>query len=137
MEERVNVSDPVAEGLRRALFSQAESSLDLVEILLSLPILPTATSSATATATALSFTCPLANRAKLRLLEDAMLDACEREGEDDLIDDLTISNPPPSTSSEQPLPPPQQQQEQDKRPTSKHSKGSQPSTTTSNKKTKR
>ena len=27
----------------------------------------------------------------LRLLEDAMFDACEREGEDELLDELSIS----------------------------------------------
>ena len=35
---------------------------------------------------------PLAKRAKLRLLEDAMAEACEREGEDDIIGDLTIND---------------------------------------------
>merc|ERR1719506_499809 len=35
--------------------------------------------------------CPLADRTKLRLLEDAMFDACEREGEEELIDELRIS----------------------------------------------
>ena len=33
----------------------------------------------------------LAQRAYLRLLEDAMFDACEKEGEDELLDDLTIT----------------------------------------------
>ncbi|KAL9182378.1 hypothetical protein ACHAXT_013030 [Thalassiosira profunda] len=32
------------------------------------------------------------DRAYLRLLEDAMFDACEREGEDELLDDLDISD---------------------------------------------
>lgn len=84
-EERVDVTDPVAEGLRRALFSQAESSLDVVEALLSLPLLPGSLHD-------LLIPCPLADRAKLRLLEDAMFDACEREGEDELIDELNISS---------------------------------------------
>lgn len=85
LEERVDVTDNVAEGLRRALFSQAESSLDVVEVLLSLPLLPGATHD-------ISIHCPLADRAKLRLLEDAMFDACERAGEDELIDDLKIGS---------------------------------------------
>lgn len=83
-EERVDVTDSVAEGLRRGLFSSAESSLDVAELLLSLPILP-------GTAHRI-LDCPLADRAKLRLLEDAMFDACEREGEDEIIDDLKISS---------------------------------------------
>jgi len=33
----------------------------------------------------------LGERAHLRLLEDAMFDACEKEGEDEILDDLTIS----------------------------------------------
>jgi hypothetical protein len=84
LEERVDVTDLVAEGLRRALFSQAESSLDVIDVLLSLPLLP-------GSAHSLPFKCVLADRAKLRLLEDAMFDACEREGEDELIEDLNIS----------------------------------------------
>lgn len=35
----------------------------------------------------------LGHRAVLRLLEDAMLDACEREGEDEPLDGLEISPP--------------------------------------------
>lgn len=83
-EERVDVTDSIGEGLRRALFSSAESSLDVAELLLSLPFLPGAAHQV--------LNCPLADRAKLRLLEDAMFDACEREGEDDLIGDLKISS---------------------------------------------
>jgi len=83
-EERVDVTDSVAEGLRRAIFSSAESSLEVVEFLLSLPILPGSSHKTIVH-------CPLADRAKLRLLEDAMFDACEREGEDEIIDDLKIS----------------------------------------------
>jgi len=33
----------------------------------------------------------LGDRAYLRLLEDAMFDACEKEGEDEILDDLNIS----------------------------------------------
>ena len=83
-EERVDVIDSVAEGLRRGVFSSAESSLDVTELLLSLPFLPGSAHKVVH--------CPLADRAKLRLLEDAMFDACEREGEDEIIDDLKISS---------------------------------------------
>ena len=33
----------------------------------------------------------LGDRTYLRLLEDAMFDACEKEGEDEILDDLNIS----------------------------------------------
>jgi hypothetical protein len=111
LEERVDVTESVAEALRRALWSSTESSLDIIEVILALPSLPCCnstssakggpsssssfTSSSTVTTrtatTTTTTTTPLANRAKLRLLEDAMLDACEREGEDQLIEDLEIS----------------------------------------------
>jgi hypothetical protein len=87
LEERVQVEDPVAEGIRRAIFSTSTSVLDLVEVLINLPLLPCGQHQAY---TSISTTTPLADRAKLRLLEDAMLDQCEKEGEDDLIDELNI-----------------------------------------------
>lgn len=122
LEERVDVTDNVAEGLRRALFSQAESALDVVELLLSLPLLPGSAHALT------SIHCPLADRAKLRLLEDAMFDACEREGEDELIDELKISTNDKESNVESA----EQQQEEGSR--QKHFKG-QPNR--SNKRTKR
>jgi hypothetical protein len=88
LEERVDVSEPVAEAIRRAIWSSSESSLDIVEFVLSMPSLPTMEHH---TKTNTFATTPLANRAKLRLLEDAMLDACEREGEDGLLEDLSIN----------------------------------------------
>jgi hypothetical protein len=87
LEERVNVSDPVAEGVRRAIFSSSVSVLDLVEVLINLPLLPCGQHQKS-----LSTTTPLADRAKLQLLEDAMLDQCEKEGEDDLIEELNIAD---------------------------------------------
>ena len=86
LEERVDVADDVVEGLRRAVFPSIESTLDLVELLLFFPYLPRTNYAFNATTT------PLADRASLRLLEDAMFDACEREGEDELIEDLSLSN---------------------------------------------
>jgi hypothetical protein len=101
LEERVDVSDTVAETLRRALWSSTKSPLDVVDMILVLPSLPCHNSAATCSSstTTSSSTCTtrLANRAKLRLLEDAMLDECEKEGEDQLIDDLSIS--PNATTS--------------------------------------
>lgn len=75
LEERVRVDDNVAEGVRRCIYSQSEGTLSLMDLLVSLPFLPSV---------------PLAQRAKLRLLEDAMVDACEKEGENELLEELTL-----------------------------------------------
>jgi hypothetical protein len=110
LEERVDVTDSLAEALRRAVWPAAESSLDVVELILALPSLPccatapasssgaarsaatnTTAPSRSTTTTTTTTTTPLANRAKLRMLEDAMLDACEREGEDQLLEDLNLA----------------------------------------------
>ncbi len=48
------------------------------------------TEDTTTTSTSLAL-CELAQRVYLHLLEDAMFDACEREGEDEFLDDLIIS----------------------------------------------
>eukprot|EP00579_Thalassiosira_antarctica_P028523 CAMPEP_0202020206 /NCGR_PEP_ID=MMETSP0905-20130828/43935_1 /ASSEMBLY_ACC=CAM_ASM_000554 /TAXON_ID=420261 /ORGANISM="Thalassiosira antarctica, Strain CCMP982" /LENGTH=381 /DNA_ID=CAMNT_0048581729 /DNA_START=16 /DNA_END=1161 /DNA_ORIENTATION=+ len=90
LEERVNVHEDSLEGIRNALFSHCQDNLDVLEILLNLPYFPRRSTTAPASQyTTLSM--KLAERAYLRLLEDAMFDACEKEGEDDLLDDLTIS----------------------------------------------
>mmetsp|Transcript_58486 Transcript_58486/g.63138 ORF Transcript_58486/g.63138 Transcript_58486/m.63138 type:complete len:365 (-) Transcript_58486:140-1234(-) len=93
LEERVDISETVAEALRRALWSSTKSSLDIVEVILALPSLPchNCANNCTTTTTTTQSTTRLANRCKLRLLEDAMLDECEKEGEDQLIEDLSIS----------------------------------------------
>ena len=85
LEERVDVSETIAEAIRRAIWSSAESSLDVIEVMLALPSLPGSSHKNT-----IEKTTPLANRAKLRLLEDAMLDECEKEGEGELIQELSI-----------------------------------------------
>ena len=41
LEERVDVSDVVAEALRRAIWSSSDSSIDIIELILGLPSLPT------------------------------------------------------------------------------------------------
>jgi hypothetical protein len=97
LEERVDVSDVVAEALWRAVWSSSESSLDIIELILELPSLPTtshanSSSSSNNNSNSTFIPTPLANRAKLRLLEDAMLDECEKEGEGELIGDLKRSH---------------------------------------------
>jgi hypothetical protein len=53
LEERVRVDDNVAEGVRRSIYSQSEGTLGLMDLLVSLPLMP-------------AFS--LAQRAKLRLI---------------------------------------------------------------------
>ena len=104
LEERVTISEDVCEGIHRAVWSRAEAStLDVVDLLVNLPFLPTTTTTRTPATTSTTATRPttttttstttLANRAKLRLLEDAMCDACEKEGEEELLEELQISAP--------------------------------------------
>jgi len=95
LEERVDVSEIAAETLRRALWSSTSSVLDVVDVILALPSLPCRSTDRVTTTTR------LANRAKLRLLEDAMLDECEKEGDDQLIEDLSISKPAGSSKGDQ------------------------------------
>lgn len=120
LEERVNVDESVLDGIRSAIYSHAEDNLDILELLLNMPYLPRnvggltfpnsndakgqcgeegedtneippASFTTDDTDTATTIINELAQRAYLRLLEDAMFDACEKEGEDELLDDLTIT----------------------------------------------
>jgi len=104
-EERVDVSEAALEGVRRSIFSQSDCNLTVLEILLSMPWLAHRSrvhttssgwdaylSKSTATMfnkNALYCAC---DRASLRLLEDALVDACEREGEEEIIEDLTLKD---------------------------------------------
>lgn len=103
LEERVRTSQVAAEAVRRAVFSAAESPLDVFDLVCRLPLLPSNSSNsdnsgtATDAAThhqlqeqAIPTTTPLADRAKLRLLEDATYDACENEEEDEIVEELNI-----------------------------------------------
>lgn len=76
LEERYRSSEEGLEALRLSLFSHSECNTSVLQFLLDMPWMPRTV---------------LANRARLRLLEDAMVDACEKEGEDDLLEDLNIS----------------------------------------------
>lgn len=84
LEERVHCNEVIVEAVRRAVFSTAESPLDVFDFVVSLPFLP-------CTVHKLAATTGLADRAKLRLLEDAMYDACEQEEEDEMVKGLDIS----------------------------------------------
>eukprot|EP00984_Skeletonema_dohrnii_P030399 scaffold21815_cov157-Skeletonema_dohrnii-CCMP3373.AAC.2 len=95
LEERVNVEDGTLQGIKNAIFSQSEDNLDVLEILLNMPYLPRSSSPSSdndrGDAVLNQWSSKLADRAYLRLLEDAMFDSCEKEGEDELLDDLNIS----------------------------------------------
>jgi hypothetical protein len=113
-EERYDTDEGIAEAIRRAVWgASSNDAMDVWEFVLQyLPVLPSAAAAAggaassdhtTTTATtnkesgtgstrnpsSLSL---LADRARLRLLEDAMCDACERHGDDHLVDELRIAN---------------------------------------------
>ena len=79
LEERVSLDQDILEAIRRCLFSHAETSLMMIEALASLPYLETSD-------------CGLGSRAKLRILEDAMVDACEQEEEDEMLQELVMSS---------------------------------------------
>lgn len=112
LEERVNVDESVLDGIRSAIYSHAEDNLDILELLLNMPYLPRIVGGLTfpnsndlkgqggeegedtneiPPDTTMTIINELAQRAYLRLLEDALFDACEKEGEDELLDDLTIT----------------------------------------------
>jgi hypothetical protein len=88
LEERVDTLPDVAEAIRRAVFFSAQDSLDVLEGVLALPWLPVVKHAPVLLSS--NQTSALADRARLRLLEDAMCDACEQQGEEDIIQDLDI-----------------------------------------------
>lgn len=104
--ERYRTDPDAAEGIRRALWSASATTvasgssvgddggaavLDVFDFLLQcVPLLPVPPSPNSAVTTTTTTTTPLAERAQLRLLEDAMCDACEREGDEALVEDLSL-----------------------------------------------
>ena len=92
-------------GIKNAIFSHVEDNLDVFELLLNMPYLPRSSGRDGPLDSAVpsdlttqglepstSKVCDmLGDRAYLRLLEDAMFDACEKEGEEEILDDLNIS----------------------------------------------
>ena len=103
LEERVHWNESTVETIQHAIFSQAESTLEVLELILSFPFLPTSSTTQNnvsldvgRTVDSLSGTSYyLARRAKLRLLEDAMFDACEKEEDDDdndgIVEELHVT----------------------------------------------
>jgi hypothetical protein len=89
LEERVHCDEVTAEAVRRAVFSTAESPLDVFDLVCRLPLLP-CTTTQDLTGSTTTKTTPLADRAKLRMLEDATYDACENEAEDEIVEELNI-----------------------------------------------
>lgn len=79
LEERVDCKDDVAEGIRRAILSLADSTLDVFEVLLALPFWPLKNK--------------LGFRARLRLLEDAMCNECEEQDNELAVEDLDLGSP--------------------------------------------
>jgi hypothetical protein len=92
LEERVHYSDVCMEGVRRAVFSKADSSLDVLDVALHMPLLPGKARHGGEVVSSPATTTALADRAKLRLLEDACYDECEKEGEEELVQDLQLSS---------------------------------------------
>lgn len=81
LEERVDCKDEVAEGIRRAILSLADSTLDVFEALVALPFWPEKNK--------------LGHRARLRLLEDAMCNECEEQDNELAVEDLDLGAPSP------------------------------------------
>ena len=79
LEEKVYINDDGMEAFRRCIYSHAEDTLVVMEFLMSLDFLSTPD-------------CPLGHRAKLRLLEEATLDACEKQGDEEILHDLAIGD---------------------------------------------
>jgi hypothetical protein len=87
-EERVHTDGTVAEAIRRCVWSTNHEMMDIFDLLLQLPWLPTTTTTTTRNSSTHDNTDQaavtlLANRLQLRLLEDAMVDACEHDDDED------------------------------------------------------
>ena len=77
-EERVDYTSDVAEAIRRAVYNTAAAPIDILDVVCRFPFLPGTEHQQ------LEHTTPLADRAILRLLEDATYDACEDEGDEEI-----------------------------------------------------
>lgn len=90
LEERVYCDETAAEGIRRGIFTTAENSLDVFDWIVSLPFLP----SCAHDDAGISATTPLADRVKLRCLEEATYDTCEQQDAEEIVEELHISKKP-------------------------------------------
>jgi hypothetical protein len=91
-EERVYCDEIIGEAIRRTIYSSSDSILDIVDILFRLPYLPCITDSATGNDLGTTTATKLADRVRLRLLEEATYDACDNEPDDEIVDDLSIKD---------------------------------------------
>lgn len=87
LEERVITSADGMGGMKKLIFSLMESNIDVMEFLLHLPYLPREMKGSCQKSSYV-----LGERVALRLLEDVMLDECEKEGEDELLEDLHLTD---------------------------------------------
>ena len=104
-EERVYCDETIGEAIRRTIYSSSDSVLDIVDILFRLPYLPCTDSHAVTTTTTptsgghdgtatttTTTTTKLADRVRLRLLEEATYDVCDNEPDEEIVDDLSIKD---------------------------------------------
>ena len=98
-QHRVNVESDILEAVRRASFSHMETNIELLSLLVELPWLSSEFFDFNTMRGYEKIVNELFDRAALYLLEDALVDECDREGEDDLLDDLEI-NEEPATGDE-------------------------------------
>ena len=91
LEERVDVSEDALEGIRRAVLSHLDENTSVLDLLLAFPYLINTQPETRKVGEGNAIPLQLGHRAILRLLEDACIDACEKEGEDELLDELNIS----------------------------------------------
>jgi hypothetical protein len=103
LEEKVYVSSDLLEGFKRSVCSKLDSNISAVEFLLEMPYLPkkygfsnVLLENMTGKGYCHPFREPdmtemLAGRIQLRILEDVTIDECEKEGENDLLSDLSLS----------------------------------------------
>jgi len=86
LEERVDVPEDVLEGIRRAILSHLDENTSVLDLLLCFPYLINTLIETRKDDKGNDISLQLGHRAILRLLEDACIDACEKEGEDELLD---------------------------------------------------
>jgi hypothetical protein len=95
-EVRVNVNSESVEAIGNAILTHCEDNLDILEVLLNMPYLPRNHNGSSEDSTNCNkeetVLKSLSDRAFLRILEDAMFDACEKEGEEEILDDLNLSD---------------------------------------------